>query len=108
LLRLRWLAILSGRLKVSLAVTGGVHTSLDAVKAIMAGASAIQIVSALLKRGPEQLKTLREEMTTWMEQHEYESLRQMTGSMDLTRCPDPKAFERANYTRVLQSWKAYM
>lgn len=108
LLRLRWLAILSGRVGAPLAVTGGIHSVTDAVKSVMAGASAIQVVSALLKRGPEQLKSLRDEMADWMERHEYESLQQMTGSMNLIRCPDPKAFERANYTRVLQSWKAYM
>jgi dihydroorotate dehydrogenase (fumarate) len=104
LLRLRWLAILSGRARASLAVTGGVHTAVDAIKAVMAGAHAVQLVSALLQHGPERLKTIREEMVRWMEEHEYHSLRQMQGSMNLTRCPDPQAFERANYMRVLHSW----
>jgi len=104
LLRLRWLAILSGHLRASLAVTGGVHTAVDAIKAVMAGAHAVQLVSALLQHGPEHLKTVREEMGRWMEEHEYHSLRQMQGSMNLTRCPDPQAFERANYMRVLHSW----
>jgi len=75
-----------------------------AVKAVMAGAHAVQLVSALLQHGPEHLKTVREEMGRWMEEHEYHSLRQMQGSMNLTRCPDPQAFERANYMRILQSW----
>ena len=104
LLRLRWLALLSGRVKSSLAVTGGVHTTLDAVKAIMAGADAIQVVSALLRHGPEHLATLRRDLALWLEEHEYESLEQMKGSMNLLRCPNPRAHERANYMNVLQSW----
>ncbi len=104
LLRLRWLAVLSGHLRASLAVTGGVHTAVDAIKAVMAGAHAVQLVSALLLHGPEHLTTIREEMVRWMEAHEYHSLSQMQGSMNLTRCPDPAAFERANYMRVLHGW----
>jgi dihydroorotate dehydrogenase (fumarate) len=106
LLRLRWLAILSGRVRASLAVTGGVHTAMDAIKAIMAGAHAVQMVSALLKVGPEQLRRVREEMAWWMEEHAYESLKQMRGSMSLEKTPNPAAFERSNYMRVLQSWRA--
>ena len=105
LLRLRWLAILSGRLRASLAVTGGVHTAMDAIKAVMAGAHAVQMVSALLKLGPEQLRRVREEMEWWMEEHAYESLRQMQGSMSIARSPNPGALERSNYMRVLQSWR---
>jgi dihydroorotate dehydrogenase (fumarate) len=105
LLRLRWLAIFSGRLRASLAVTGGVHTCTDAIKAVMAGAHAVQMVSALLQHGPEQLRRVCEQMVQWMEEHEYTSLVQMQGSMSLLRCPDPAAFERANYMRVLQSWR---
>ena len=105
LLRLRWLAILSPRLHASLAVTGGVHTALDAVKAVMAGAHAVQVVSALLHRGPGYLKTLLEEMAAWMEQHDYQSLEQMRGSMNLASCPDPAVYERANYMLILQSWR---
>jgi dihydroorotate dehydrogenase (fumarate) len=105
LLRLRWLAVLFGRVRASLAVTGGVHTGLDAVKAVMAGAHAVQLVSALLRRGPEYLHTVRQDLERWMEDHDYESLRQMQGSMSLERCPDPAAFERTNYMRVLQSWR---
>ena len=106
LLRLRWLAILSEKVRCSLAVTGGVHTALDAIRAIMVGAHAVQMVSALLRRGPAHLRTVLDEMSTWMEEHEYTSLRQMQGSMSLARCPDPAAFERANYIRVLQGWRA--
>ena len=105
LLRLRWLAILSGRVRTSLAVTGGVHTAMDAIKAVMAGAHAVQMVSALLKFGPEQLRRVREEMAWWMEEHAYESLKQMQGSMSLKTSPNPAAVERSNYMRVLQSWR---
>ncbi len=104
-LRLRWRAILSGRVRPSLAVTGGVHTPVDVVKAIMAGAHGIQLVSALLQRGPEYLRVLRGELARFLEEHEYESLDQMRGSMDLVACPDPKAYERANYMHILQSWR---
>lgn len=105
LLRLRWLAMLSGRITASLAVTGGVHTAVEAIKAVMAGADAVQMVSALLRRGPEYLRTMREEMERWMEEHEYDSLQQMRGSMNLSRSPDPAALERANYIRILQGWR---
>jgi dihydroorotate dehydrogenase (fumarate) len=104
LLRLRWLAILSGQVRASLAITGGVHTAEDAIKALMAGAHAVQVVSALLRHGTGYLRRLREVIAAWMEEHEYESLAQMRGSMSLERSPDPELFERANYMRILQSW----
>lgn len=104
LLRLRWLAILSGRVRASLAVSGGVHTVLDAIKAMMAGANAVQLVSSLLELGPEHLRTIREGMAVWMEEHAYASLAQMQGSMSQHRCANPAAFERANYMRVLHDW----
>ena len=106
LLRLRWLAILSGRLEASLAVTGGVHTATDAIKSVMAGAHAVQMVSAILKRGPQHLAVVRREMEGWMEEQGYESLRQMQGSMSLVKSGNPAALERSNYVRVLQSWRA--
>lgn len=105
-LRLRWLAILSGRVGASFAATGGVHTALDAVKAIMAGADAVQMVSALLQRGPEYLRLVRDELMGWMAEHGYDSAAQMKGSMSLARCPDPAAYERANYVQILQTWRA--
>jgi dihydroorotate dehydrogenase (fumarate) len=105
LLRLRWLAILSGHFKGSLACSGGVHSPLDAVKAVMAGAHAVQLVSALLARGPEYLKVVREGMERWMEEHEYSSLSQMHASMSHQNSPNPQALERANYMRILQGWK---
>ncbi|HTW93578.1 MAG TPA: dihydroorotate dehydrogenase-like protein, partial [Tepidisphaeraceae bacterium] len=105
LLRLRWLAILSGRCSASLAASGGVHTACDAIKAIMAGAHAVQIVSALLKHGPAHLKVMLDNLKKWMEENEYQSIRQMQGSLSLARCADPAAFERGNYMRVLNSWR---
>ncbi|MGZ6125024.1 MAG: dihydroorotate dehydrogenase-like protein [Myxococcales bacterium] len=105
LLRLRWLAIVAPAVKIPLAASGGVHSGMDAIKAVMAGASVVQVVSALLTRGPEHLKIMRLEMEHWMQEHEYESLRQMLGSMSLAHCPDPNAFSRANYMRILQSWR---
>lgn len=104
LLRLRWLAILSGRVTKSLAVSGGVHTGEDAVKAIMAGAAAVQVVSALLDKGPEHLGVLKIEMQTWMEENKFESVGQMQGCMNLSQCADPKQYERANYLQNLASW----
>jgi dihydroorotate dehydrogenase (fumarate) len=105
LLRLRWLAILSGHIKGSLACSGGVHSPLDAVKAVMAGAHAVQLVSALLKRGPEYLSTVREGMERWMEEHEYSSITQMHASMSHQKSPNPQALERANYMKILQGWR---
>jgi len=106
-LRLRWLAILSGRVSPSLAVTGGVHTPLDAVKAVMCGAHAVQMVSALLQNGPKHLKTLIREVGSWLEAHDYDSLRQMQGSMSLQKCPNPQAFIRGNYMKLLQTWQGW-
>ncbi|MCC7539950.1 MAG: dihydroorotate dehydrogenase-like protein [Deltaproteobacteria bacterium] len=104
LLRLHAVAVLSRRIRPSLAVTGGVHSGLDAVKAVMCGAHAVQTVSSLLKRGAGHLATLIADLRRWLEEHEYESLAQAQGSMGLERCPDPKSYERGNYMKVLQSW----
>ena len=104
-LRLHWMAILSGRVKASLAVTGGVHTALDVVKATMAGAHVTQTVSALLRRGPDHLRTLFDDLEAWMHKHDWDSLTAMRGNMNLARVPDPDAYERANYMLVLQSWR---
>ncbi len=104
-LRLAWLGILYGKVKASLGVTGGIHRPIDAIKAIMSGADALQIVSALLKNGPQHLKAMKEGVARWLEEHEYESLGQMKGSMSLTRAPDPAAYQRANYMKLLHSWR---
>ena len=105
LLRLRWLAILSGRVRAGLACSGGVHTAADAIKAVMAGAHAVQLVSVLLHDGPERLTTLRQDLERWMTERDYTSMTQMRGSMSLGRCPDPAAFERGNYVKLLQTWR---
>jgi dihydroorotate dehydrogenase (fumarate) len=103
--RLHWTAILSGRIQCSLAVTGGVHTAEDIIKATMAGAHATQVVSALLMNGPQYLRTLIANLMAWMEKHEWESLSVMRGNLSFLRVPDPEAYERANYMLMLQSWK---
>jgi len=101
-LRLQWLALLRDHVRGSLAVTGGVHNGRDAVKAVMAGADAVQLVSTLVRHGAPRLRSVLDEMTGWMEEHVYESLAQLKGSMSLASCPDPAAYERANYMLVLQ------
>jgi dihydroorotate dehydrogenase (fumarate) len=106
LLRVRWIGALAGRVRASLAATGGVHTAVDVVKAVMAGAHATQMVSALLRHGPGHLRQVRQELALWLEEHEFESLRQMQGSMSLLRCAEPAAYQRANYIKLLQSWGA--
>jgi dihydroorotate dehydrogenase (fumarate) len=104
LLRLHWVAILFGRIRADLAVTGGVHSGQDVVKAMMAGAKVAMLTSALLKHGIGHLAKVRAELVRWMEENEYESIRQMQGSMSQRRVADPAAFERANYMRVLRSY----
>jgi dihydroorotate dehydrogenase (fumarate) len=104
LLRLRWIGVLFGRVRASLAATGGVHTAVDVVKAVMVGAHTTQMVSGLLMHGPDRLRQVRDDLAHWLEEHEFESLRQLQGSMSLARCPDPGAYQRANYVRLLQSW----
>ena len=105
LLRLRWLAVLHGHVKGSLAVTGGVHDGIGALKAVMAGADAVQMVSALLIHGPDRLAQTKTTLAEWLEEHEYESLAQARGSMSLLKSPNPQAFTRANYMRILNGWK---
>jgi dihydroorotate dehydrogenase (fumarate) len=104
-LRLRWLAILSCRVETSYAATGGVHSAPDAIKAIMCGANVVQMVSCLLRFGPEHLKVVISEFTEWMETHDYESVNQLRGSMNLKHSPDPTGFERSNYLRILHGWR---
>jgi len=103
-LRLCWVAILSGRIKADMAITGGVHTAEDVIKSMMAGAKVAMMTSALLKNGIEHLKTVREGIGAWMEKHEYASIRQMQGSMSQKSVAEPAAFVRANYMKVLRSY----
>ena len=103
-LRLRWMAILFGRVRASLAVTGGVHTGEDAAKAILAGADAVQVVSALLANGVEHLTTIRDELTRILHTKGYSSVDEARGVLSLRSCPEPAVFERANYMKALQGW----
>lgn len=105
-LRLRWVAILCGAIKADMAVTGGVHTAEDVIKSMMAGANVAMMTSALLKHGIEHLKVVRNGIEEWMDAHEYESIKQMQGSMSHRNCPEPAAFERANYMKILTHYKA--
>jgi len=105
LLRLRWLAIISGQVNCSLAALGGVHSAVDVIKAVMAGANAVQMVTALMIHRPEYIRKLTEEISRWMEEHEYESLQQMCGSLNMSRCPDPAALSRGHYRALLKSWQ---
>ena len=104
-LRLRWLGALSGQVQASLAVSGGIHDSRDAIKAVMAGAHAVQVVSALLQKGPGHLSVLLQGMKDWMKEFDWDSLESMRGNMNLMRCPNPAAYERANYVQMLQGWR---
>ena len=104
LLRLRWLAVLHGKITASLGVTGGVHTAEDALKATLTGAHVVQVVSALLEHGPEHLETIRLNTESWLRQHRVDSLDDLRGRMSLLRAPNPKAYERMNYIYNLDSW----
>jgi len=104
-LPLRWIAILHGRVNASLAATSGVHTGQDVIKMLMVGASVTMLCSVLLKYGVARLWEIEQDMRKWMEDHEYESVRQMQGSMSQAHCPDPSAFERAQYMRALTTYR---
>ncbi len=106
LLRLRWVAILYGRVNVDFAITGGVHTAKDVVKAMMAGAKVAMMTSALLKYGLPHLSTVLKQLTQWMEEHEYDSIEIMQGSMSQKSVTEPSAFERANYMHALTKYIA--
>ena len=102
--RLSWTAILFGHVRADLAITGGVHSGLDVLKCMMAGARVAMMTSALLEKGIGHISKVLAEMQTWMEGHEYESVRQMQGSMARCSVANPSAFERANYMQVLSSY----
>jgi dihydroorotate dehydrogenase (fumarate) len=104
LLRLHWIAVLYGQVKADMALTGGVHGATDVLKAMMAGAKVAMMTSALLKRGISYLDTITTELLLWMGEHEYDSIKQMQGSMSRNAVPQPAAFERANYMKVLSSY----
>ena len=103
--RLRWLGMLRDQVKLSLGCSGGVHTPADVVKALLAGADAVQVVSVLLKQGPGYLANLLAGLGKWMEEHEYASIQEIRGALSMRNCPDAEAYERGNYLRTLQLWK---
>jgi dihydroorotate dehydrogenase (fumarate) len=104
-LPLRWTAILYGQIKADLAATSGIYSGQDALKMIMAGSKITQMLSCLLKNGIPHIKVVLDEMALWMEEHEYDSLNMMRGSMSYMHIADPAQFERANYMKVLHSYK---
>ena len=104
-LPLRWVAILFGRVNADLAITSGVHTSQDVIKGLMAGAKVTMMASELLQNGIRRIGQVLNELVTWLNEHEYESVTQMIGAMSQKHCAEPAAFERANYMKILQSYR---
>ena len=106
LLRIHWLAILYGRVNLSLAATGGFHGADEILKAIMAGADAVYLCAVLLKQGPEQIAVLLDEIRRWLEDNEYDSLQQLKGSVSQQHAIDPAAYQRNNYVKLLESYRS--
>jgi dihydroorotate dehydrogenase (fumarate) len=104
-LPLRWVAILYGRLNSDLAITSGIHTSHDVIKGLMAGAKVTMMASELLKNGVRRIGQVLNELVTWLNEHEYDSVMQMIGAMSQNHCAEPAAFERANYIKMLDSYR---
>ena len=104
-LPLRWVAILYGRLGVDFAITSGIHTSHDVIKGLMAGAKVTMMASELLENGVRRIGQVLNELVTWLNEHEYESVVQMIGAMSQQHCAEPAAFERANYMKMLDSYR---
>lgn len=104
-LPLCWIGILYGRVRANLAATSGIYTGRDVLKMLMAGADITMLCSVLLRHGIDRIRAIEQEMREWMEEHEYESVRQLQGSMSQKNCPNPSAFERAQYMRSLQTYK---
>lgn len=104
-LPLRWVAILFDRLKADLAITSGIHSSQDVIKGLMAGAKVTMMASELLQNGVRRIGQVLNELVTWLQEHEYESVAQMIGAMSQKHCAEPAAFERANYMKMLQSYR---
>ena len=104
-LPLLWIAVLGGRLDLSLAATTGVHSAAEIIKYVLAGADATMVTSALLKKGISHIKTLLNDLKKWMVEHEYNSIKQMKGSMSQLSVDDPETFERANYIKILDSYE---
>jgi dihydroorotate dehydrogenase (fumarate) len=105
-LPLRWIAILHGRIAASLAGTTGVHTAEDVLKLLLAGADVAMLASALLESGPSHLSRVERDLREWLDEREYESVRQLQGSVSQAAASDPSAFERANYMKTLRSYSS--
>ncbi len=105
-LPLRWIAILYGRINANLAATSGIHTGKDVVKMLMAGADLTMLCSVLLQHGIKYIEVIEQQLREWMKEHEYESIKLMQGSMSQQHCPNPSAFERAQYMRAIQTFKS--
>jgi dihydroorotate dehydrogenase (fumarate) len=105
LARLNWIAMLAGRVDVSLAASGGVHTAADVLKCVLAGADVTQMVSALIVHGPDHLRAVNRGVADWLERNGHEALDDVRGQRSLERLADPRAFPRAGYLHVLQGWK---
>jgi dihydroorotate dehydrogenase (fumarate) len=101
---LQWIGILYGRINASMAASGGVHTASDALKLLLAGADVVMSTSVLVQRGASHLGTMLAGVREWMVSNEYVSVQQMKGSLSHENCPDPRAYERANYMRALHSY----
>jgi len=105
LLPMRWIAILYGRIKADLAATSGIHSAQDAIKMLMAGADIVMLCSVLLKKGLDSIREIETDMSNWLSDHDYESVRQLQGSMSQKNCSDPSAFERAHYMKAIMGSK---
>ena len=105
LLRIRWIAMIRGRVDLSIAATGGFHRAEDIVKALLVGADITHLCSVLLQQGPEYIAVLRQELDYWLEEHEYESVRQMKGSVSKSCAINPAALEHCNYMHVIKSYE---
>ena len=103
-LPLRWIAILAGKLDLSLAATSGIHRGSDALKTLLAGADAVMLCSTLIRHGVQQFSVIERELTAWLVEHEYESVQQLKGSLSQKNCADPESFERAQYMRAISSY----
>ena len=101
---LRWIALLHGRISASLAATSGIHRASDALKMLMAGADVTMLCSTLLRHGIPQIAAIERDLIDWMEEHDYESVKQLKGSLSQIKCPEPAAFERAQYMKALTSY----
>jgi dihydroorotate dehydrogenase (fumarate) len=105
---LRWIAILYGHVRTSLAATSGVHRASDVLKMLMAGADVTMLCSVLIRHGVRQIATIERDLVAWLEEHEYESVSQLKGSLSQKKCPAPGEFERAQYMRAISNYPVPM